>query len=58
MDIVMRQSQVSLNKVSQILTLYETEEKSKNVIKSGLLTCWKNLVSSQSQLSLIFKVRL
>lgn len=29
----MRQSQVSLNKVSQILTLYETEEKSKNVIK-------------------------
>ena len=33
MDIVMRQSQVSLNKVSLILTLYETEEKSKNVIK-------------------------
>lgn len=38
--------------------LYETEEKSKNVIKSELLACWKNLVSSQSQLSLIFKVRL
>lgn len=54
----MRQSQVSLNKVSWILTLDETEEKSKNVIKSGLLACWKNLVSSQSQLSLIFKMRL
>ena len=39
------------------MTLYETEKKSKNVIKSGLLACWKNLVSSQSQLSLIFKVR-
>mgnify|MGYP004469129255 CR=1 FL=1 len=54
----MRQSQVSLNKVSWILALDETEEKSKNVIKSGRIACWKNLVSSQSQLSLIFKVRL
>ena len=35
------------------MTLYETEEKSKNVIKSGLLACWKNLVSSQSQLMII-----
>ena len=54
----MRQSQVSLNKVSQILTLDETEEKFKNMIKSGLLSCWKHLVSRQSQHSLIFKKRL
>lgn len=50
----MRQSQQSLIKFDTC----ETEEKSKNVIKSGLLACWKNLVSSQSQLSLIFTVRL
>ena len=52
MDIVMRQSQVSLNKVLRILTLDKTEAKSKNVIKPGLLACWKNLVSNQSQVSL------
>ena len=35
----MKQSQVSLNKVSENLTLNETEKKAKNAIKSGFLVC-------------------